>query len=337
MDAEFPDEGTIRAAIALALRAPSVHNSQPWRWRMGDRTVHLYIDPKVVLHHTDPDGRDLMLSCGTALNHFKVAMAGLGWRARTHRFPNPADPEHIAAIELDRHVASEQDIAMAGAIPRRRTDRRHYSSWPVPIGHIALMASRAAQEGVVLYRAEALTHLERAVAAAAAEHAKDSDYQTELRVWSGRRGSLDGVPATNTSAPDGTSRMPSRTFANPLLQQPRGVQPSEDAAELLVLATPSDDTISRLRAGEATSAVLLTATSLGLATCPLTEPLELPDTRAAIVSEVLGDSGFPQMILRIGWAPSTAEPLAASPRHGVTEMIDSLDGAVTGRRREVVR
>ena len=337
MDAGFPDDGTIRTAIALAMRAPSVHNSQPWRWRIGDETVHLYLDPTIVLRRTDPDGRDLMLSCGTVLHHFRVAVAALGWRARAHRFPNPADPQHIAAIELVRHVPSEQDIAMAAAIPRRRTDRRRYSSWPVPLGHIALIASRAAQEGVLLYRAEALSHVERALAEAAATHARDADYQSELKVWSGRRGSLDGVPAANTPAPDDSSRMPSRLFANPQLQQTRIGRPDDDATELLVLATPSDDIMSRLRAGEAASAALLTATTLGLATCALTEPLELADTRAVIRSAVLDDSGFPQIMLRTGWAPPSAEPLPATPRHSVAEMIDSLDGAMVSRRHESVR
>jgi nitroreductase len=333
MDAGFPDAGTIRTAIALAMRAPSVHNSQPWRWRIGAESVHLYVDPTVALRHTDPDGRDLILSCGTVLHHFKIAIASLGWRARIHRLPNPADPQHIAAIELERYVATEQDISMAAAIPRRRTDRRHYSSWPVPLGHVALIAARTAQEGVVLYRAEALSHLERAIAEAATLHESDAEYQAELRVWSGRRGSLDGIPAANTPAPDPSSKITSRAFANPQLEQSRAGCPVDDAAEMLVLATPSDDIMSRLRAGEATSAALLTATTLGLATCILTEPLEIPRTRSVIRSEVLGDSGFPQIVLRVGWAPPTAEPLPATPRHAVGEMIDSLDGVLTGRRR----
>jgi nitroreductase len=337
MDSDVPDDTTIRSAIALAMRAPSVHNSQPWRWRVGDETVHLYVDPKVVLRQTDPDGRDLMLSCGTVLHHFRVAAAAFGWRARAHRFPNPAVPEHIASFEFERKTASEQDIALAGAIPRRRTDRRRYSSWPVPLGHIAQIASRAAQEGIVLYRAEALPILENAVVEAAAAHALDIEYQTELRLWSGRRGSLDGVPAANTPAPDESSKITSRAFAHPLLGQSHDDRGTDDASEILVLATPSDDIMSRLRAGEATSAALLTATTLGLATCPLTEPLEIPRTRAAIRSEVLDNSGFPQMLLRVGWSPSTADPLPRTPRHAVTEMIDSLDGVIRGRRREVVR
>jgi nitroreductase len=325
MEHGLPDDETIRAAITLAIRAPSVHNSQPWRWRIGDATVHLYADPSVHLRRADPDRRDLILSCGTVLHHFRLALAALGWGAKVHRFPNPADIDHVASIELQRRTSTEQDIALAAAISRRRTDRRNFSSWPVPSGHIALMAARAAHEGVVLHRIEASTYLERAIEQAAAKHATDADYQAELKMWSGRRASLDGVPATSITATDRSNRLHARMFADPRLEQPAGTSPQKDASELLVLATPSDDAISRLRAGEATSAVLLTATTLGLASCSLTEPLEIPETRAIVRSQALGDSGFPQMVLRIGWASINADPLPATPRHTANEIIDPLD------------
>src|SRR6185369_16667680 len=123
MSAHFPDGETIRSALMLAGRAPSVHNTQPWIWRVGTRSLHLYANRELKLPHTDPDARDFMLSCGAALNHCVVAFAALGWQCKIHRFPNPADPDHLAAIELHRHLASEPDVALAAAIPRRRTDR----------------------------------------------------------------------------------------------------------------------------------------------------------------------------------------------------------------------
>ena len=116
------------------MRAPSVHNTQPWRWRVGDQSLNLYVDPSFLLPHTDPDSRDLIISCGIALNHCTIALAAWGWQCKIHAFPNPADPFHLAAIEVQPWGLSDLDAAIAAAISRRRTDRRLYSPWPVSRG-----------------------------------------------------------------------------------------------------------------------------------------------------------------------------------------------------------
>ncbi|MEU0515405.1 NAD(P)H nitroreductase [Amycolatopsis sp. NPDC006125] len=322
----FPDDYTVNAALALAVRAPSVHNTQPWRWRIGDRTVHLYADPSRQLPETDPDGRDLLLSCGAALHHLRVGFAALGWRAEVHRLPNPAEPGHLAAVELHRHEPGLEEIALAAAIPRRRTDRRRHSSWPVPDSHIETMAARAADEGVILREAtgSARYHLAEAVFEAARRHAADPAYRMELAAWSGRHFSTEGVPAVNAPAPDPTpGALPGRPFADPQLAQPPGTKGEDDETVLLVLGTASDDPLSRLRAGEATSAVLLTATNLGLASCPLTEPLEITGTRQQVRDRVTGGT-MPQMVLRVGWAPVNADPLPATPRRPLAEVVTPL-------------
>jgi nitroreductase len=326
MDSAFPDDETIRAALALAVRAPSIHNSQPWLWRLGEHTVHLYADAGRHLPHTDPARRELILSCGAALQHFTMALAALGWQAQVHRLPNPADPDHLASIELIACAGSEQDIALAAAIPRRRTDRRWYSSWPVPGGDLALMASRAARNGVMLRRVESPRSLGALMADAMREHAGDTEYLAELAMWSGRYGSVAGVPARNTPVPSHAD-FPARVFAGPALPQPPGAEARDDAGVVVVLATATDDNLALLRAGEATGVVLLTATALGLSSCPLTEPLEIDATRDTVRSTVLDGDGFPQMLMRIGWAPLNADPLPATPRRPLSEVVQRLDGA----------
>ena len=328
MSAHFPDAETLRSALMLAVRAPSVHNSQPWRWKVGEHSLHLFADRDRQLPQTDPDSRDLMLSCGAALNHCTVALAALGWGSKIHRFPNPADPDHVASIELRRQHAADADIALAAAIPRRRTDRRNYSPWPVAQGDLALMAARAARAGVTMRRVDDMTHLKPIVAEAALRHAGDYDYAAELATWSGRYASTAGVPARSTPVPDGAAVIPARWFAGPVLANHPDVDATKDNAVVLALGTAEDDALSRLRAGEATSIVLLTATAMGLATCPVTEPLEIAETRQAVRTDVLGDDGYPQMLLRVGWAPVNGDPLPATPRRDVSEVVVHLNGSV---------
>ena len=152
------------------------------------------------------------------------------------------------------------------------------------------------------------------VSQAAMRHALDHGYLAELATWSGRYGAAAGVPARSTPESDPTAAIPARAFAGAVLAQTPDVDPAEDNAVVIALGTAADDDVSRLRAGEATSLVLLTATALGLASCPITEPLEIPETRAAVRADVFGADEYPQMLLRLGWAPVNADPLSSTPR-----------------------
>ena len=316
------DADALRAVLSLATRAPSIDNTQPWRWRVGQGGLHLYSDSGMQLPNTDPDGRDLILSCDATLNHCVIALAAMGWRAVVHRYPDSADPDHLAAIELYPQTPERADITLAAAITQRRTDRRIYSARPVAPGDIAAMVALAGRMGVMLRQVDAVEKLHDIVKQAARAHATNRDYLAELATWSGRYGSQAGVPARNVPEHDCGAPIPGRIFAGPRLVQPPGASPAEDNAAILVLSTPSDDRLAQLRAGEATSALLLTATVMGLATCPITEPLEIPATRDAIRDEVLSAEGHPQMLLRVGWAPDNADPLPPTPRRKLSARRD---------------
>jgi hypothetical protein len=331
MSTTKPDHQTLLAAIELANRAPSVHNTQPWRWLIGAESVHLMADRTRAVSVTDPDGRDLVLSCGAALHHLRVALAALGWRTVVHYIPNDSDPDHLAAVETQPHVPTETDIALVRAIGQRRTDRRRFTSWEVPGDHLDLMARRAARAGALLVPVtapEARWQLVRTIATAARQQTSDPTYQTELSVWTGRnRTATDGV--LSTSSPMFLRRHDDTTMralpGGVLSDAPTGSD-ERDAGELLVVATLDDEPVSVLRAGEAASVALLTATDLGMATCPLSQPLEVADTRTTIRDQVLDGAAYPHPVLRTGWAPTSAPPLPQSPVRRTEDTIDYLPG-----------
>lgn len=323
----FPDEDSIRAAVSLAQRAPSVHNSQPWRWRRADHSIHLYADWTRQLSASDPDGRDLLLSCGAALHHLRVAFGSAGWACQVHRLPNPADHDHLAAVELAPHRARSAEITSASAIMQRHTDRRNYSSWPVPPGMTARLVDEAADEGVVLRAVTAGSTRARlldAIRLADELAHADGAYASELALWSGRHsGSVDGVPAAaipaRSPAEFGTGRFVPGTLASAPEDDGDG-----DGSVLLVLGTASDDSTSRLRAGEATSAVLLAATEYRLATAPLTQPLAVADTRDLVRRDVLNDAMYPQMVIRVGFTPLSATPIERTRRRPIAENYERI-------------
>ncbi|MGE0220895.1 nitroreductase family protein [Mycolicibacterium sp.] len=79
-----------------------------------------------------------------------------------------------------------------------------------------------------------------------------------------------------------------------------------DDAAMLVLATDANTDAARLRAGEALSDLTLAATALGLATCPLTEPLNDIRSRLTLACEVFDATAHPQALVKLGPAPDDA-------------------------------
>jgi nitroreductase len=322
------DRSTIRSVLALANRAPSVHNSQPWRWRIRPASIHLFADPIRALPAIDPDQRDLRISCGAALHHLRVALLATGFAAHVERVPDPARPLHLAAVETTAAQPTPEDLALARAIESRRSDRRMFSTWPVPpefLGDLVRVASTQGATLQLLDREVQRQAVRRLVEHAAIEESLTPDAARETTAWSGRSIlSPSGVPATTVPmTSEGT--IGTRHFARPEQAQTVLGREESDGTVLALLATTTDEPVDQLRAGEALSAVLLTATRLGLATDPISQPLEAPDTRAELRRVCLDGAGEPQVLLRLGWAPISAEPVPLTGRLPVDETIDTLD------------
>lgn len=326
MTATTVDPRTVRRALELAARAPSVHNTQPWRWRIGDGFVELLADEGRRLRATDQDGRDLMMSCGAALHHLRVALAAEGVDTTVRRLPDPAHRELLARVELHPGGGrnSGVDPEQASAITLRRTDRRRFDGWSVPDSIVAQFEQHAVAQGAILRPVTeemALHTLYAAIRAAAAEHDEDAVVEAELIAWTGLHGGDAGVPAANIPVPGRRSGgPPERRFAGAELAERGAVSP--DSATLLVIGTSSDDRLSQLRAGEAASAVLLQATLAGMSSSPLTEPLEISRTRAVLADEVLDGTLSPQMVIRVGWPSSAGAAPPATPRRSLDDQLE---------------
>ncbi|HEY1969497.1 MAG TPA: NAD(P)H nitroreductase [Pseudonocardia sp.] len=319
----------LETALKLAVRAPSLHNSQPWLWRVDDSTVQLYLDDSKRLPATDPQCRELVISCGAALHHLLVALASMGRHGRVHRLPDPASPSLLARVDLSGGAGRLADAELAEAIERRRTDRRRFTSWPVPVELIGKFRQVAAVEGLQLHSItdpDQRWRVYQAIEAAAQTQYADPAHTAELAAWSGKGAdSLSGVPAANVPPPEPVVGQPHlRRFERPeLLQPPSHGEP--EAAALLVVSTPADTVLQWLRAGEVTSAILLTATRERLASSPLSQPLEVPDTREFLRERVTANA-HPQILLRVGFASPDAQLLPATPRRPLNEVIASVDG-----------
>jgi len=319
---------SLEAAARAALHAPSVFNTQPWRWRVvGDSTLELFADRSRALRATDPDGRLLLLSCGTALHHARVALAAAGRAVRVDRFPDPDDADLLARITVTgARPVDRQTSRLAAAITARRTDRRAYTERPVPDDLLTELRRAVEAEGAYLHlvRRDQLPMLATATGRAADVERADPAYQDELRQWTSRpSGSGDGVPAA-TAVRQAPRRVPVRDYA------PNGTAglPAGDGFDLgaayVILFGRTDQPAELLPAGEALSALLLTATADGLATAPLSDTIEVEWPRH-LLRELLADVGEPYLIVRLGYHDAEA-PLPDAPRRDPADVIQVSEG-----------
>ncbi|MEI4272164.1 hypothetical protein TEK04_10555 [Klenkia sp. LSe6-5] len=312
-------------ALGAAQRAPSVHNTQPWRWRLAPDQVRLIADRSRSLPATDPTGRELRISCGAVLHHLVTVLRAVGQAAVVQRFPDPADPWLLAALHMSPTAPGPDDLALAAAVPTRRTDRRPYADWPVPQGWWHVLTTTAAVHGAQLLAVEpdARWAVGQLAEAAAAQLASVPGVAAETRAWSGRpTGTSDGVPAALVPTGPDSASVPRRSFAAAQLPQPVGPLPEGDGALLAVLATDVDDEVHQLRAGEALSAILLHATAAGFASHTISEVVEVSETRRRLAEEVSAGHLAPQVLLRIGWSPAGNARLPATGRRAVTDTVD---------------
>lgn len=315
-----PGLEALENAFEMAVRAPSIHNTQPWIWRPTTAGIELFADTRRQLSVTDSTRRSLLVSCGATLHHLRVALSASGWASTVEYFPDRSAPDHLATVRTVRQHPSESRIDQAAAILLRRTDRRHYVPQSIPVGHMRSLATQVGSFGAVIRQVPApmLPLLAAPMLRAASLHETDPGYQGEIMAWSGRNRITDGVPSRNVPTAPLAGNVPVRSFADPALEEPAD---RPDGAQWLVLGTPHDDRRAQLRAGEAVSALLLTATHLGLATSVQTEALGVAETRQEIRSGLLHDCAYPQAMIRVGWRPENSTPLSATPRRPVAEML----------------
>src|SRR4051812_45813473 len=231
-------------AISAARYAPSAYNAQPWRWRLSDKGLDLYLEPDRMAHAGDPDGRLAAIGCGAALQHARIALAAQGWRATTTRHPDDADPSHLARLRIDA-VARIGRRATHGAqnIRPRHTDPRPVTGAPLRGADLAALRTAVEDEGTRLHvlRPDEILRL---VLASEPTHEMDPlerQWYDELARWAGRDRIVDAGGESG---------------------RPRSAGTPGRAATFAVLYGPGDERLDWLRTGEALSAAWLVATAM---------------------------------------------------------------------------
>jgi hypothetical protein len=317
------DTDLLSAAVQLACRAPSLHNSQPWQWVAEGAGLHLYVDHSRILPSADKSGREAHIGCGAVLDHLRVAMAAAGWTANVDRFPDPNNLDHLASLDFSpMSLVTDDHRRRADAILHRRTDRlpfaapRNWDSLKLVLRdtvdastvHLDVIADELRPE---LAKASQLTESLRLY---------DSSYHTELNWWTGHFENSDGIPRSSLLSAAESDRVDvGRTFpVSAHTERRAGI--GEDQSTVLALSTDEDTRDDALRCGEALSAVLLECTLAGMATCTLTHLTELWSSRN-LIATLTGRPAMPQLLIRVGEAHVLDEQPPMTPRRPLRDVL----------------
>lgn len=317
------DAATARHLVSVAEAAPSIHNTQPWRFRLdpGAGTIEVHAAGERRLEHADPDGRALHVSVGAALFNLRCALARAGRRPHVRLRPDTVRPGLLATVTSGEPAAPDDPLAgrLYDAIPHRHSSRRPYTARRPPYAVLRALCEAAAAEGALLYLpdVDGTTRLRHLVAEAEARDQSDRERREESHAWI-REAADDGLPPGALGPQDAEGRLPVRDFARrrPELHPPP--EPFESSPCLAVLLTRHDTPDDWLAAGQALERVLLLATAEGLVASMLHQPLEWHDLRWEVRDPELGP-GYPQMVLRLGYGPQGP----ATSRLPVDDVLDA--------------
>ncbi|HSP36927.1 MAG TPA: nitroreductase [Frankiaceae bacterium] len=327
--AETVDMEAQRRAVAAATMAPSVHNTQPWRFRLGPDTIDLFVDRERTLHALDPTGRQLVLSCGSALLFLRVALRSSGLDASVELLPD-ADADHLARVTVRPGSApTHEERALAGAIDERHMQRTPFEAKEVPSDVVRKLRLAVEEEQgwlQVVRRREDQLALISLLARADEMESHDEAYRAELRAWVRTDATTEGVPTAILPEPgERHTEVVIRDFdPSRAAEEPPGADgpPKRIVDEhplVVVLGTDSDALEDQVRAGMALGRLLLQGTVEGLSASPLGQVLDWPGPRT-LLRQRLSLIGEPQLVLRVGYG-DPKDPTRTTGRRPLDEVL----------------
>ncbi|WP_229075556.1 nitroreductase family protein [Actinoplanes sp. DH11] len=311
------DESDLRRAAAAAIQAPSMHNTQPWSFRLRDGGIEVLADPSRRLGVADGTGWALRVACGAATFNARLALAWAGTPAEVRLLPAD-DPGVIARLTPGRHrppTYAERD--RYAAIERRHSNRDPFWPDPVPADVRVALIEAARSENAwldLLVGMTALTGFSEIAHSADRVLRRDHRYQAELITWTGTEEAPDGIPvAAGAPLAEPQDLVPQRVFTRRRRAPGRDYEPEPLIG---ILGTAGDRKLDQVIAGQALQNVLLTLTDAGLSASMISQPIEVPPARDQL-RRSLGRTGFPQMAIRVGYG----RPGHPAPRRDVADVL----------------
>jgi hypothetical protein len=320
---DFPANGSPRKklefALAYAAMAPTEDNWQPWYFRVAETQIELLTKKNPLREEADPDRREFMIGCGSALLYLKHTLKHFGCLGRVNLFPDLGQTDLVAQLHFGSgHERDAREKRLFEAMTKSASQASPLGEPPVTVAALSALAHAASSERGWLDFAQSETCRQQVLEVTLAE----------TRPWVNQEYSS---PAAQEEPADwSTERLPPPVFPfgdrevdiwdEPVEPEP---PPVATTATLAVVKTKTDDKHGWLEAGQTMARTILQAQALGLS-WEFFNTVRRRDARAALRTAV-GRKGFAQVILRFG-------PLMADDM--VEPDAPTIAPAVFGERRD---
>ncbi len=316
-ESDFPANGStkerLQFLLSYAILAPSSHNSQPWKFNVSGDEIRLYADKTRWLKVADADQRELYISLGCALENLLATADHFGFRYNVTYFPG--DEDLVAVVKLMPDGQLSRDSSLFDAMLSRHTNRKLYENRSVPESALQILRNQSTDDDIKIYLTsdpEIKNKFGDLVVQADKIQYGNPDYRSELGFWLGQ-----GV-----MGPTGIQAKIAQLYV--VLLDAGSGQIKTDAE--LVNSTPvlgfisskENDRISQVKAGQLLERVWLAAEAQGIRLQPMSQALEVPETKAELLKLLPGTELYPQQAFRLGYAQPEEEH---TPRRPVAEVI----------------
>lgn len=339
-ETDFPKGGTLSEKMNFLLRyailAPSGHNAQPWLFKIvGNNVIEVYADRSRALPLVDPDDRELIISCGAALYHLRLAANHFGIADEVQLLPDKNNnPDLLARVGLKDDdnkgtikKQAERDAPLFEAITKRRSNRSPFENTRLPDDLLASLKDSANTNGAWLDVIDDDESKKNTLADLISQgdriQLSDKRFRRELAAWihPNRSRSQDGMPGyAHGIISDIASHLGPfliRTFDIGKGQAAKDKELASGSPVLVVLGTDADDPMNWIQTGQALARILLQARAKNVWTTFMNQPIEVPELRPKLLQALGRASGFPQLLMRMGYG----KEVKPTPRREIDDVI----------------
>jgi hypothetical protein len=308
--AALSERPEMRDFIRYATLAANGHNSQPWRFRIGEGRIEILPDFSRRTPVVDPDDHHLFANLGCAAENLALA-AGARGRPGQLSF-NPANDGSVLFAFGGGPTAGS---ALFDAIPRRQSTRAEYDGRPVGPADLHKLTAAAAIPGVDLVLISDRPQIERVrdlVVAGNSVQMADAAFVRELRTWL-RFSPREAIEAGDGlfSASGGNPTLPA--WLGPLVfdrvfraevENDKYARHLRSSSGVAVFVSQQNDRDHWVRAGRACQRFALQATALGLKHAFVNQPVEVVSVRPELAALVGMPGRRPDIVMRFGYGPT---------------------------------